>query len=173
MLFHFLLGLLVAAEQIVRGLCVCSFGLRTIAVLMSLFPSLGISSFRTAVCCDGENEYTTPTRDCQQDFAFFLIFFADFFWRGGGHPSTGCLKLRSGGRNRTAMSCWRGFCLRSKARQGLKGRCEKKLPPCIFFTQVFLQKLAKSFLLTKDAPSLAPLIQHTRNPGKPVKNGKC
>ena len=60
MLFHFLLGLLVAAEQIVRGLCVCSFGLRTIAVLMSLFPSLGISSFHTAVCCDGENEYTTP-----------------------------------------------------------------------------------------------------------------
>ena len=62
-----------------RGLCVCSFGLRTIAVLMSLFPSLGISSFRTAVCCDGENEYTTPAPVCQPFLAFFLIFFADFF----------------------------------------------------------------------------------------------
>ena len=79
MLFHFLLGLLVAAEQIVRGLCVCSFGLRTIAVLMSLFPSLGISSFLTAVCCDGENEYTTLRPPCQPFLAFFLIFFADFF----------------------------------------------------------------------------------------------
>ena len=61
-----------------RGLRVCSFGLRTIAVLMSLFPSLGISSFLTAVCCDGENEYTTPRSRCQQDFAFFLDFFAFF-----------------------------------------------------------------------------------------------
>jgi len=66
-----------------RGLCVCSFGLRTIAVLMSLFPSLGISSFRTAVCCDGENEYTTLARACQLFFAFFLDFFA-FFWGDGG-----------------------------------------------------------------------------------------
>ena len=65
-----------------RGLCVCSFGLRTIAVLMSLFPSLGISSFRTAVCCDGENEYTTHARACQQDFAFFLDFFAFFLFVG-------------------------------------------------------------------------------------------
>ena len=67
-----------------RGLCVCSFGLRTIAVLMSLFPSLGISSFRTAVCCDGENEYTTHAPACQQDFAFFLDFFAFFLFRDGG-----------------------------------------------------------------------------------------
>ena len=64
-----------------RGLCVCSFGLRTIAVLMSLFPSLGISSFLTAVCCDGENEYTTLHAPCQPLFAFFLDFFA-FFFRG-------------------------------------------------------------------------------------------
>ena len=56
----------------------CSFGLRTIAVLMSLFPSLGISSFHTAVCCNGENEYTTHAPACQQDFAFFLDFFAFF-----------------------------------------------------------------------------------------------
>ena len=66
-----------------RGLCVCSFGLRTIAVLMSLFPSLGISSFHTAVCCDGENEYTTPAPVCQPLFAFFFGFFCVFFrgWR--------------------------------------------------------------------------------------------
>ena len=66
----------------IRGLCVCSFGLRTIAVLMSLFPSLGISSFRTAVCCDGENEYTTPAPRCQPLFAFFLDFFAFFLCSG-------------------------------------------------------------------------------------------
>ena len=60
----------------------CSFGLRTIAVLMSLFPSLGISSFLTAVCCDGENEYTTHAPACQQDFAFFLDFFAFFLCSG-------------------------------------------------------------------------------------------
>ncbi|GEM_PF-3458267 len=74
-----------------RGLCVCSFGLRTIAVLMSLFPSLGISSFRTAVCCDGENEYTTHARACQQDFGFFLDFFAFFCvpgWRRTGFTWT-------------------------------------------------------------------------------------
>ena len=65
----------------------CSFGLRTIAVLMSLFPSLGISSFLTAVCCDGENEYTTHAPRCQQDFAFFLDFFA-FFFAGCGRLVT-------------------------------------------------------------------------------------
>ena len=70
-------------RMVIRGLCVCSFGLRTIAVLMSLFPSLGISSFHTAVCCDGENEYTTPAPVCQPLFAFFLDFFAFFFAEGG------------------------------------------------------------------------------------------
>ena len=70
--------------MILRGLCVCSFGLRTIAVLMSLFPSLGISSFHTAVCCDGENEYTTPAPVCQPLFAFFLDFFAFFLGMGEG-----------------------------------------------------------------------------------------
>ena len=63
----------------IRGLCVCSFGLRTIAVLMSLFPSLGISSFHTAVCCDGENEYTTLHAPCQPFLAFFFDFFCGFF----------------------------------------------------------------------------------------------
>ena len=72
-----------------RGLCVCSFGLRTIAVLMSLFPSLGISSFRTAVCCDGENEYTTHARACQLFFAFFLDFFAFFLGIAVGGFYTG------------------------------------------------------------------------------------
>ena len=102
-----------------RGLCVCSFGLRTIAVLMSLFPSLGISSFHTAVCCDGENEYTTHAPACQLLFAFFLDFFAFFCGRGffllpGGvtytrpfeslrdRTSGARWRLRCGGRDRNA-----------------------------------------------------------------------
>ena len=80
----------------IRGLCVCSFGLRTIAVLMSLFPSLGISSFHTAVCCDGENEYTTPAHACQQDFVFFLDFFAFFLFRDGGRLSGLLFQLEVG-----------------------------------------------------------------------------
>ncbi len=76
----------------------CSFGLRTIAVLMSLFPSLGISSFHTAVCCDGENEYTTPAPRCQPLFAFFLDFFAFFCLAGdsGWHFSTPDLREPQG-----------------------------------------------------------------------------
>ena len=74
----------------------CSFGLRTIAVLMSLFPSLGISSFHTAVCCDGENEYTTHAPACQPLFAFFLDFFAFFLGDGGWHFSTPALREPQG-----------------------------------------------------------------------------
>ena len=48
----------------------------------------------------------------------------------------------------------------------------RKLHPCNFLHASFLQKLAKRFMPTNDAPSLALLVaKQCRNPGKPVENG--